>query len=96
MQQKSHCKRVQSLGNQMLDTTNCRGSELLKLLSQRERQVFSFIIRGFTNLQIAEALNISSATVKVHRGNIYKKIEARSLSDVFQLFEVKPRINIDN
>lgn len=79
----------------MLDTTNFRCSELLKLLSQRERQVFSYIIRGFTNLEIADVLSISAATVKVHRGNIYKKIDVRSLKELFHVFDVKSSFYFD-
>lgn len=44
-------------------------------LSKREQEVAWLIYRGFTNLQIAEELYISEATVKKHAGHIYEKME---------------------
>ncbi|NLO48528.1 MAG: hypothetical protein GX111_09470 [Clostridiales bacterium] len=42
-------------------------------LSAREREIFSFIIQGMSNLEIANALHITESTVKFHVGNIFKK-----------------------
>ncbi len=37
---------------------------------------------------IADALNISEKTVKVHRGHVMQKMEARSVADLVRLSEV--------
>lgn len=41
--------------------------------SGREQEIFSFIIQGFSNAEIANALYITESTVKFHVGNIFKK-----------------------
>jgi DNA-binding NarL/FixJ family response regulator len=43
-------------------------------LSEREREVLSFVARGQANKQIAHALGISERTVKAHVGNIFRRI----------------------
>ena len=50
-------------------------------LSHREIQVLQMIARGMTYSQIAEELNISRETSKVHIRNIYKKLQVNSKSD---------------
>ncbi|HQE50616.1 MAG TPA: helix-turn-helix transcriptional regulator, partial [Fervidobacterium sp.] len=42
-------------------------------LSTREQEVFSLVIRGMSNAEIANALYITESTVKFHIGNIFKK-----------------------
>ena len=51
-------------------------------LSAREIQVVELVARGFRNRDIAEALNITTGTVKVHLSHIFEKT---GLSDRFQL-----------
>jgi DNA-binding NarL/FixJ family response regulator len=43
-------------------------------LSDREREVLSFVARGLANKQIGHALGISERTVKAHLGNIFRRI----------------------
>lgn len=42
-------------------------------LSAREQDIFSFIIQGMSNAEIANTLYITESTVKFHAGNIFKK-----------------------
>lgn len=42
-------------------------------LSAREQEIFSLIIQGMSNAEIATALYITESTVKFHAGNIFKK-----------------------
>ncbi|MGI5854130.1 MAG: LuxR C-terminal-related transcriptional regulator [Bacillota bacterium] len=42
-------------------------------LSAREQEIFSLIIRGMSNAEIASVLYITESTVKFHAGNIFKK-----------------------
>ena len=42
-------------------------------MSDREREISDLVVRGFTNEQIGEKLDISELTVKTHLRNIYSK-----------------------
>jgi len=46
-------------------------------LSAREKEVFPLVTSGLMNKQIAAKLGVSQITVKVHRGNITRKMGAR-------------------
>lgn len=63
---------------------------LINRLTTRERQIFMLIVRGFTNFEISQEIGITAATVKIHRSNIYRKISANSLKEVFEIFKVRP------
>ena len=54
-------------------------------LTPRERQVMSLVAAGMMNKQIAAELSVSEITVKVHRGNVMKKMGARSLADLIRM-----------
>jgi two-component system, NarL family, response regulator LiaR len=47
-------------------------------LTQRERQVLSLLVKGFSNSEIAEQLTISMATTKFHLSNIFNKLGAKN------------------
>jgi DNA-binding NarL/FixJ family response regulator len=51
-----------------------RESRPQELLSAREREVLELAAEGRANKQIGRALGISESTVKVHLGNIYRRI----------------------
>jgi FixJ family two-component response regulator len=57
----------------------------LNLLTAREREVFPLVVTGRPNKQIAVELGLSEKTVKVHRGQIMKKMNARSLVDLVRI-----------
>jgi len=61
---------------------------LLESLTRREREVLTLVISGLMNKQIAHRLEISEITVKVHRGQVMKKMEARSLADLVRMAEM--------
>jgi FixJ family two-component response regulator len=48
-------------------------------LSPRERQVMALVVRGLVNRHVGSALFITEITVKVHRGNVMRKMKADSL-----------------
>jgi FixJ family two-component response regulator len=51
-------------------------------LSRREREVMALVVSGLLNKQVGGELGISEITVKVHRGNVMRKMNARSLADL--------------
>lgn len=53
--------------------------EYAELLSPREKDVLALAVKGYINKEIADRLNISSATVVFHRRNICEKIGSRSI-----------------
>jgi FixJ family two-component response regulator len=51
-------------------------------LSGREREVMVLVVRGHLNKEIGSALGISEVTVKAHRGNMMRKMNATSLAEL--------------
>ncbi|MFD8491918.1 two component transcriptional regulator, LuxR family [Amycolatopsis xylanica] len=54
-----------------------RDVAVLDVLTDREREVFVLIAKGMSNVEIAESLFLSEATVKTHVGRILSKLELR-------------------
>jgi FixJ family two-component response regulator len=54
-------------------------------LSVREREVMNLVISGMLNKQIAAELNASEATVKMHRSQVMKKMQANSLPELVRM-----------
>jgi FixJ family two-component response regulator len=51
-------------------------------LTSREREVLALVVEGLMNKQIAAKLEVSEITVKVHRVNMTRKMQARSVIDL--------------
>jgi FixJ family two-component response regulator len=56
--------------------------ECFDLLAPRERQVMRLVVSGRLNKQIAYELGVSERTIKLHRGQIMRKMCAESLADL--------------
>jgi FixJ family two-component response regulator len=56
-------------------------------LSPREKEVMAFVLSGLLNKQIASEMNLSEITVKVHRGQVMRKMNARSMPDLVRKAE---------
>jgi FixJ family two-component response regulator len=54
-------------------------------LTVREREVFAHVAAGLMNKQIAAALDLSEATIKLHRGTVMRKMRANSLADIVRM-----------
>lgn len=59
-------------------------------LTPRECEVLQEVARGRLNKQIAFDLGISEVTVKLHRGNVMRKMEARSIGELIRAWETLP------
>lgn len=54
-------------------------------LTTREREVFMHVATGMMNKQVAAAIGISEATVKLHRGTLMRKMQANSVADLVRM-----------
>ena len=65
-------------------------AERLATLTPREREVFREVARGRLNKQIAFDLGISEVTVKLHRSNVMRKMQAASVGELIRAWESLP------
>ena len=56
-------------------------------LTPREREIMALVTTGLMNKQIAGELGLSEITVKVHRGNVNRKMKAQSLAELVKMAE---------
>jgi FixJ family two-component response regulator len=54
-------------------------------LTPREREVMGLVTTGLMNKQVAWHLSLSEITVKIHRGNMMRKMQAKSLADLVRM-----------
>ncbi len=55
-------------------------------ITTRESDVLRLLLSGFSNKEIAGKLSLSTETIKVHRRNIYAKLNIKSQSELFARF----------
>ncbi|CAN7520243.1 response regulator transcription factor [Pararhizobium sp. LjRoot235] len=67
-----------------------RNIERLETLTHREREILREVARGRLNKQIAFDLGISEVTVKLHRANVMRKMEAGSIGELIRSWETLP------
>lgn len=67
-----------------------RNVRRLETLTPREREVLHEVARGRLNKQIAYDLGISEVTVKLHRGNVMRKMQAASIGELIRAWETLP------
>ena len=54
-------------------------------LTDRERQIMTLVSAGLLNKQIADRVHVTEATVKLHRSQVMRKMEAASLPDLVRM-----------
>jgi len=67
-----------------------QASERYASLTPRERQVLREVVKGRLNKQIAFDLGVSEITVKLHRSNGTRKMQARSVTELIRIWESLP------
>ena len=90
---------IETLGNQhwgLADTRNAQSFSLSidqvfaqfgeDVLTVREREIISLILKGHSSLSISKVLSISEGTVKNHRKHAYGKLNISSQAELFSLF----------
>ena len=61
-------------------------------LTDREREVMQLVVTGLMNKEIAAKLTLKEITIKVHRGQVMRKMKASSLADLVRMAErLKPQ-----
>ena len=76
---------------------------LFETLSPREREVMALVTSGLMNKQVAAKTGLAESTVKMHRGQVMRKMGAKSLADLIKMVEIidvhgntfrdRPRVN---
>jgi FixJ family two-component response regulator len=59
--------------------------ERVHTLTAREQEVMNLVVSGMLNKQIASEIGASEATVKIHRGNVMRKMRAVSVVDLVRM-----------
>lgn len=69
-------------------------------LSNREKQVLPLVASGLVNKRVALIIGVTEATVKLHRGNLMRKMGAGSIADLVRMNDqLRPsldRLNLDH
>jgi FixJ family two-component response regulator len=56
-------------------------------LTSREQEIMGFVTAGLMNKQIASEIGVSEVTVKFHRGNLMRKMGAKSVVELVRMAE---------
>lgn len=58
--------------------------QLLSRLSSRETDVLGFLLKGYTSKETARLLEVSSKTIDVHRANILRKMQLKTVPELMR------------
>lgn len=61
---------------------------LFATLSPREREIMKHVTAGLMNKQVSAEVGLSEITVKIHRGNVMRKLKACSLAELVRMAEI--------
>jgi len=77
--QTYYTKLIQTTVNNILKGRKKTSSKnIIPDLTKREKEIFSYLVKGLSNKEIAEKLLLSPQTIDSHRTNIYFKFEVNS------------------
>ncbi|RYX89203.1 MAG: response regulator transcription factor [Bradyrhizobiaceae bacterium] len=75
--------RTRSLRLEVQKIANLKAA--FEMLTTREREIFGHVAAGAMNKNIASAVGLSEATVKVHRRSVMRKMRARSFAELVRM-----------
>jgi FixJ family two-component response regulator len=70
-----------------IDVSDSDLKKRFETLSAREQEIMSLVTSGLMNKQAAAEAGISETTVKIHRGNVMQKMQAKSFADLVRMAE---------
>jgi len=79
--EKNEAKRKGQKANAIINS-------LFESLTPREQEVMRLVTTGLMNKQVAAEMGVSEITVKVHRGNLMRKMRASSLIDLVRMADM--------
>ena len=88
--ERDHARRAQEAEVRKL-------RERFESLTPRERELLPWVVSGLLNKTIADAIEASEATVKVHRSQLMRKMGASSMADLVRMTEklgIAPQRNL--
>ena len=71
-------------GEKVLSTLRLK----FETLTPREQEVMAYVTGGLLNKQVAAEIGITENTVKVHRGNVTRKMGAKSLAELVRMADL--------
>lgn len=89
--QRHHTLTARALGHDPDTLTHRKVQSTIErfgasVLTPRERQVLFYVLSGYSAAQTAQRLDTSEGTIKIHRKNIYRKLDIGSQAELFALF----------
>lgn len=86
-----HWRRINRARLVTPDTTGANAMAALEdfaggILSARERQIMTMILQGHSTQSLAHHLDISPGTVKIHRKNVYRKLNISTQAELFAAY----------
>ena len=81
------CFSTRQANSQALSPAGDVRLEMFDRLTGREREVLQMVLTGQRGNEIALALGITERTVKMHRSNVMKKVNARNLAQLAALYQ---------
>ncbi|USB32660.1 response regulator transcription factor [Paenibacillus sp. YPG26] len=84
------------LMNEYLDAMkNGESQGAFDILSDREREILSWVAKGYSNKEIAEHLIISVKTVETHKSNLMEKLGLKTRPDLVKYAMKKGMLNFE-
>lgn len=86
-------KRLMSEYMDQIRNANKAGS--FEILSVREKEIVSLVVKGYSNKEVAEQLFISVKTVETHKSNIMEKLGFKTRPELVQYAMKKGLLNFE-